>query len=51
MTSSSGDYHGIVAVNPDDGVMLTKTGDNFGPFNFQEGTPAARRRKVSTTST
>ena len=39
--TSSGDqaYHGIVAVNPDDGVMLTKTGDNFGPFNFQREWP------------
>lgn len=28
-------YHGIMAVNPDNGELLTKTGDHYGPFSFQ----------------
>ena len=34
-SGTDGGYHGILAVNADTGEMLTKTGDNYGPFNYQ----------------
>ena len=39
LTDSDSGYHGIMAVNPDTGYLLTKTGDNYGPFNFQREHP------------
>ncbi len=37
LTDSGTRYHGIMAVNPDTGELLTETGDNYGPFSFQRG--------------